>query len=88
MSLLAEDTGVADLGLRWKSGFHALGPAFLTDLRPTPLPDPYWVGRSESVARDLGLPPGWHSSQATLSALTGSLPIAGASPFATVYSGH
>ncbi|HEX7866635.1 MAG TPA: YdiU family protein [Variovorax sp.] len=88
MSLLAEDTEVADLGLRWKPGFHTLGPAFLTDLRPTPLPDPYWVGRSESVARDLGLPPDWHSSQSTLSALTGSLPVAGTSPFATVYSGH
>jgi len=46
MSLLAEDTEAADLGLRWKPGFAALGPAFLTELRPTPLPDPYWVGRS------------------------------------------
>ncbi|SOD27906.1 Uncharacterized conserved protein YdiU, UPF0061 family [Variovorax sp. YR752] len=88
MSLLAEDTEVADLGLRWKPGFATLGPAFLTELRPTPLPDPYWVGRSEAVARELGLPPDWHSSDATLSALTGSLPIAGTRPFATVYSGH
>jgi uncharacterized protein YdiU (UPF0061 family) len=88
MSLLAEDTEVADLGLRWKPGFATLGPAFLTELRPTPLPDPYWVGRSEAVARELGLPPDWHSSDATLAALTGSLPIAGTRPFATVYSGH
>jgi uncharacterized protein YdiU (UPF0061 family) len=88
MSLLAEDTEVADLGLRWKPGFATLGPAFLTELRPTPLPDPYWVCRSEAVARELGLPPDWHSSDATLSALTGSLPIAGTRPFATVYSGH
>ncbi|WP_432725437.1 protein adenylyltransferase SelO [Variovorax sp. W6] len=88
MSLLAEDTEAADLGLRWKPGFAALGPAFLTELRPTPLPDPYWVGRSEAVARELGLPAGWHESDATLAALTGSLPVSGARPFATVYSGH
>lgn len=88
MSLLAEDTEVADLGLRWKTGFANLGPAFFTELRPTPLPDPYWVGRSDAVARELGLPPGWHESTNTLAALTGSMPIAGTQPFATVYSGH
>jgi serine/tyrosine/threonine adenylyltransferase len=88
MSLLAEDTDVADLGLRWKPGFAALGPAFLTHLRPTPLPDPYWVGHSESVARGLGLPADWRQSDTTLAALTGSLPVAGTHPFATVYSGH
>ena len=88
MSLLAEDTEAADLGLRWKPGFAALGPAFFTELRPTPLPDPYWVGRSEAVARELGLPTGWHESKATLAALTGSMPVAGARPIATVYSGH
>ncbi|HEY8876791.1 MAG TPA: protein adenylyltransferase SelO family protein, partial [Roseateles sp.] len=88
MSLLAEDTEAADLGLRWKPGFAALGPAFFTELRPTPLPDPYWVGRSEAVARELGLPTDWHESKATLAALTGSMPVAGARPIATVYSGH
>ncbi|WP_295984296.1 YdiU family protein [uncultured Variovorax sp.] len=88
MSLLAEDTEAADLGLRWKPGFAALGPAFFTELRPTPLPDPYWVGRSEAVARELGLPAGWHESKAALAALTGSMPVAGARPIATVYSGH
>ncbi|WP_019652543.1 protein adenylyltransferase SelO [Variovorax atrisoli] len=88
MSLLAEDTEAADLGLRWKPGFAALGPAFFTELRPTPLPGPYWVGRSEAVARELGLPTDWHESKATLAALTGSMPVAGARPIATVYSGH
>ena len=88
MSLLAEDTEAADLGLRWKPGFAALGPAFFTELRPTPLPGPYWVGRSEAVARELGLPTGWHESKATLAALTGSMPVAGVRPIATVYSGH
>jgi uncharacterized protein YdiU (UPF0061 family) len=88
MSLLAEDTDVADLGLHWKPGFQTLGPAFLTHLRPTPLPDPYWVGHSEAVARELGLPADWRQSDTTLSALTGSLPVADTNPFATVYSGH
>ncbi|CAN7452138.1 YdiU family protein [Variovorax paradoxus] len=89
MSLLAEDTAAADLGLRWKPGFRALGPAFLTELRPTPLPDPpYWVGHSEAAARLLGLPADWRQSEGTLAALTGNLPVAGTQPFATVYSGH
>ncbi|WP_018904498.1 protein adenylyltransferase SelO [Variovorax paradoxus] len=89
MSLLAEDTAAADLGLRWKPGFRALGPAFLTELRPTPLPDPpYWVGYSEAAARLLGLPADWRQSEGTLAALTGNLPVAGTQPFATVYSGH
>ncbi|MBD9665858.1 uncharacterized protein YdiU (UPF0061 family) [Variovorax paradoxus] len=89
MSLLAEDTAAADLGLRWKPGFRALGPAFLTELRPTPLPDPsYWVGHSEATARMLGLPSDWRQSDGTLEALTGNLPVAGTQPFATVYSGH
>ena len=90
MSLLAEDardTRAADLGLRWKPGFSTLGPAFFTELRPTPLPDPYWVGHSEAVARELGLPAGWRTDDA-LAALTGSLPIGGTQPLASVYSGH
>jgi uncharacterized protein YdiU (UPF0061 family) len=88
MSLLAEDLDLADLGLRWKPGFTTLGPAFFTALRPTPLPAPYWVGHSDAVARMLGLPAGWRQSDSTLAALTGSLPIAGTQPYATVYSGH
>ncbi|QGW82440.1 protein adenylyltransferase SelO [Variovorax paradoxus] len=88
MSLLAEDTAAADLGVRWKPGFQALGPAFLTELRPTPLPDPYWVGHSDAVAGLLGLPADWRQSDSTLAALTGSVPVAGTQPFATVYSGH
>jgi len=88
MSLLAEDTVAADLGLQWKPGFLALGPSFLTELRPTPLPDAYWVGHSEAMARELGLPAEWRQSDSTLAALTGNVPVAGTRPFATVYSGH
>jgi uncharacterized protein YdiU (UPF0061 family) len=92
MSLLAEngaeDARAVDLGLRWTPGFAALGPAFYTELRPTPLPDPYWLGHSDTVARELGLPSDWRQSPEVLAALTGSLPVAGTRPIATVYSGH
>lgn len=87
MSLTAEDTTSADLGLHWKPGFESLGPAFFTHLNPTPLPAPYWVGHSDAVARWLGLPADWRTPEA-LQALTGSLPVAGTRPLATVYSGH
>ena len=40
--------------LTWGTSFAALGPQFYTDLRPTPLPAPYWVGRDEALARELG----------------------------------
>ncbi|MBE7940820.1 hypothetical protein IM725_09585, partial [Ramlibacter aquaticus] len=38
----ADDTArtAPDLGLRWRHGFAGLGPAFHTELRPTPLPSP------------------------------------------------
>jgi len=87
MSQIAEDTEAADLGLHWKPGFELLGPAFFTRLQPTPLPAPYWVGHSDPVARLLGLPAAWRTD-AALQAFTGNLPLAGAHPLATVYSGH
>jgi uncharacterized protein YdiU (UPF0061 family) len=81
-------TEAVDLGLRWTPGFAALGPAFFTELPPQPLPQPYWVGRSQAVARELGLDGGWLSSDPGLAAFTGNAPIAGTRPIATVYSGH
>ncbi|MBS0450340.1 MAG: YdiU family protein [Proteobacteria bacterium] len=89
MSLLAADEAqAARLGLRWKPGFSALGPAFHTELRPRPLPDPYWVGRSPSVARDMGLAPGQLDTPEALEAFTGNVLVEGSRPLATVYSGH
>jgi uncharacterized protein YdiU (UPF0061 family) len=82
------DTEAVDLGLRWAPGFSGLGPAFLTELRPQPLPDPYWVGRSEAAARELGLDAAWLSSDDGLAVFTGNAPADGTRPFATVYSGH
>ena len=76
------------LSLPWQKGFAALGSDFYTELRPTPLPSPHWVGTSQSVARLLGLPEGWHQSEEALQALTGNQVLAGSTPLASVYSGH
>ena len=76
------------LSLPWRKGFAALGSDFYTELRPTPLPSPHWVGTSQSVAQLLGLPEGWHQSEEALQALTGNQVLAGSTPLASVYSGH
>ncbi|MFT4243033.1 MAG: YdiU family protein [Acidovorax sp.] len=78
----------ADLGLDWKHGFATLGPDFFTELRPTPLPDPYWVGTSDGVARLIGLDVRQLRSDEALQAFTGNQLPAGARPLASVYSGH
>ena len=76
------------LSLPWQKGFATLGSDFYTELRPTPLPSPHWVGISHSVAQLLGLPEGWHQSEEALQALTGNQVLAGSTPLASVYSGH
>ena len=76
------------LSLPWQKGFAALGSDFYTELRPTPLPSPHWVGASHSVAQLLGLPEGWHQSEEALQALTGNQVFEGSTPLASVYSGH
>jgi uncharacterized protein YdiU (UPF0061 family) len=74
--------------LPWHNGFHALGKDFFTSLAPDPLPQPYWVGRSDVVAKLLNLSDTlWHSD-ALLPALSGNQPISGTQPLASVYSGH
>ncbi|MEJ8809576.1 YdiU family protein [Variovorax ureilyticus] len=88
MSTLAEETEVVDLGLRWVPGFSSLGPAFFTELRPTPLPEPYWVGRNLSMAMELGLDADRFESDDALAAFTGNARVAGTRTLATVYSGH
>ncbi len=77
-----------DLGLAWQNRFASLGEAFYTLLPPTPLPAPHWVGTSPAVADLLGLDRAWLASPGALDAFTGNLPIAGAQPLASVYSGH
>ncbi|MBH2020281.1 MAG: YdiU family protein [Burkholderiales bacterium] len=75
-------------GLQWVNSFAGLGPDFYTALAPSPLPSPYWVGRNRALARELGLEENWLESAETLAALTGNQPLPGASPLASVYSGH
>jgi uncharacterized protein YdiU (UPF0061 family) len=79
---------VLDLPLDWHNTFAGLGPAFFTELQPTPLPDPYLVGLNAAFAAELGLPA--HRLEATeaIDAFTGNVAISGTRPLASVYSGH
>ena len=74
--------------LQWRNSFARLDPAFFTRLLPTPLPAPYWVGRSQQVAAALGLDSGWMASAKALDAFTGNSVLPGSEPLASVYSGH
>jgi serine/tyrosine/threonine adenylyltransferase len=74
--------------LAWSHRFADLGPDFHTELQPTPLPDPHWVGRSRDVARELGLDDAWIQGDEALQAFTGNAVLPGSRPLASVYSGH
>ena len=82
------NTGTLDVGLNWHNSFAKLGESFFTRLAPHPLPSPYWVGQSQSVARVLGLDAAWLKSPELLDVLTGNRPLRGTLPLASVYSGH
>ncbi len=67
----------------------ALGRAFCTEVPPSPLRDPHWVGRSRRLAAELGLDArAWFESDAALSLLSGGAQPEGVPTLATVYSGH
>jgi uncharacterized protein YdiU (UPF0061 family) len=74
--------------LTWNHSFAALGEDFFVPLQPTPLPAPYWVGRSPQVADQLGIGASALQSDDWLQALTGNRPLAGSKSLASVYSGH
>ncbi|NDP37741.1 MAG: YdiU family protein [Rhodoferax sp.] len=88
MTLAAQNFTALDVGLTWRNSFAQLGKRFFTPLAPWPLPAPYWVGRSASVARELGLNALWLNSPELLQVLAGNQPMAGTQPLASVYSGH
>jgi len=91
LPLTSTDTAVVpgvELGLRFDNSFARLPGMFHTRLQPTPLADPYLVAVSESAAQLIGLDPALLRSGATIEALTGNRPVAGAEPLAAVYSGH
>jgi uncharacterized protein YdiU (UPF0061 family) len=72
----------------WRNSFAGLGPHFSTPLQPSPLPAPYWVGRSEALARELGLEEESWATDEALHTLTGNRTAPGSAPLASVYSGH
>ncbi len=88
MNTLSDAWVSQSFGLRWSNRFAALGPDFFTPLQPQPLPAPYWVGRSQAMARELGFAEEWLENEELLQALAGNRPIAGSAPLASVYSGH
>jgi uncharacterized protein YdiU (UPF0061 family) len=88
MTMATQNSSTLDVGLSWRNSFAQLGRTFYTPLAPQPLPAPYWVGSSRTLARELGLDPSWLTSPELLEVLTGNRPMAGTQPLASVYSGH
>jgi len=88
MNLSTDCHDTTDLGLTWRNTFAGLGEDFYTRVSPRPLPDPYWVAHSASLAREIGLTSSWQHSDDWLQALSGNQAIAGSEPLASVYSGH
>lgn len=88
MNMASNSVDDLDVGLTWNNSFAQLGDNFYAPWKPQPLPAPYWVGRSASVAQALGLDASWFESPALLEALSGNRKIAGTQPLASVYSGH
>jgi len=84
----APDPSAHDGAGPWTQGFAALGPDFTSPVGPSPLPAPYWVGRNDALAAQLGLPMDWSSSRALLETLTGNQWPEGSQQTASVYSGH
>ena len=74
--------------LNWDNSFAGLGLDFYTELAPSPLPSPYWVGRNHALARELGLEDEWLEFAEVLAALSGNQMLPGTRPLASVYSGH
>src|SRR4051812_30914597 len=82
------DTPALELGVKWRQSFANLGPAFFTELPPTPLPDPYLVALNTRLAAELGLDLARLASAEGVEAFTGNIAIDGTRPLASVYSGH
>jgi uncharacterized protein YdiU (UPF0061 family) len=81
-SLLALD------GLEIGNAFADLPAAFYTRLQPTPLPEPYLVGISQSAAALIQLDAASRGSEQFLQIFTGNQAMPASKPLAAVYSGH
>lgn len=73
---------------RFSNRFHQLGPAFFTEQQASSLPDPHWIAVSLSCTELLGWPADWWQRPEALAAFSGSTPLPGMRPLASVYSGH
>jgi uncharacterized protein YdiU (UPF0061 family) len=75
--------------LPWRDStlLHQLGPAFGTELAPTPLPGLHWIAHSQALADELALG-NWLASDDAIALLGGNAMPPKASPLASVYSGH
>jgi uncharacterized protein YdiU (UPF0061 family) len=76
------------LPLTWRDGYARLGPGFATPWQATPMPNLQWVSVNHALAQDLGLPADWQQRPGMLDVLGNGRPLPGATPVATVYSGH
>jgi uncharacterized protein YdiU (UPF0061 family) len=76
------------LPLTWRDGYARLGTPFATPWQATPLHDLQWVSVNHRLAQALGLPQDWQQRPGMLEVLGNGQPLPGASPVATVYSGH
>ena len=74
--------------LTWRDGYARLGPTFATPWQASPMADLSWVSANHRLARSLGLPADWHQRPGMLEVLGNGQPLPGATPVATVYSGH
>ena len=74
--------------LTWRPGYARLGAAFATPWQATPLPELSWVSANHRLAKSLGLPADWDQRLGMLEVLGNGHPLPGATPVATVYSGH
>ncbi len=84
----APGAGASLGGLAFDNSYARLPPEFHTRLDPTPLPDPYLVAASPSVASLIGLAPEAIGDPAFTEAFAGNRQLPGAEPLAAVYSGH
>jgi serine/tyrosine/threonine adenylyltransferase len=70
------------------SRFARLGESFGTTLAAQGLPEPYAICLSTQLAKSLEISPAWLASSHALSVFAGNSVPEGASPLASVYSGH
>ena len=86
-ALTQEVVGLASPAWRPASAFAALSPGFATPVAPQALPSPHWIAHSPSLAAEMGLSD-WIASEDALLTLSGHQMVGGATPLASVYSGH